>query len=94
MPSGLVFVNRDQLLPIADISLDVGDYVLGRSGQSDIPILDNTISRQHARLRVTSDHVVITDLGSRNRSFVNGKSIEKATATYGDEVRFGRVALS
>lgn len=93
MPPNLVFVSQDPSLPIADITLEAGEYVLGRSGQSDIPILDITISRQHARLQIDSDQIVIADLGSRNKTFVNGKSIEKATAKVGDEVRFGRVAF-
>lgn len=93
MTANLVLVNQDLSLPIADITLEMGEYVLGRSGQCDIPLLDITISRQHARLRVEPDHVAIVDLGSRNKTFLNGKPIEKATAKYGDEVRFGRVGF-
>lgn len=93
MTPAFVLVNQDPLLPFADITLECGEYTLGRSSDCDIPILDITISRQHARLRVEVGQLTITDLESRNNTFVGGAPIKQMTAKSGDEVRFGRISF-
>lgn len=46
-----------------------GEYLIG-SGEADIPLQYPTVSRQHAKLRLTEGRVLLTDLGSRNGTFV------------------------
>ncbi|MCE9529349.1 MAG: FHA domain-containing protein, partial [Planctomycetales bacterium] len=54
--------------------LQPGDYTIGRSPEHAIVIYDSSISRIHARLRVSERReVTIEDLGSRNGVEVNGK---------------------
>jgi DNA-binding CsgD family transcriptional regulator len=93
MAPQIVLVNRDPMLPFADFVLEDGSYSLGRSAECDIPILDVTISRQHAQLEVKGQQVTVSDLGSRNKTYVGGRVVEKAVACCGEEVRFGRVAF-
>lgn len=51
---------------------------LGRERGCDIRLDDPSVSRQHARLRVTVDAVWLEDLGSRNGVFVNGSRLTPA----------------
>ena len=93
MSGQLMLINKDRVFPFADFPLQPGDYVLGRSSECDLAILDPTISRQHARLRVGEAMIQVTDLGSRNGTFLNEAQIESASVAIGQQLRFGRVKL-
>ena len=43
-------------------------YIIGRAG--DIPLYDDTVSRRHARLDVDGDECFLTDLESRNGTYL------------------------
>jgi hypothetical protein len=66
--------------------LDEGEYVIGSSPQAHIRLADPNryISRRHAKLIVRGGELFITDLGSTNGTFVNGRRIEP-----NEEVRVG-----
>jgi two-component system, NtrC family, response regulator AtoC len=49
--------------------------VLGRAGGSDVTIDDASVSRQHARVRASTAHLEVTDLGSKNGVVVGGRKI-------------------
>jgi RND superfamily putative drug exporter len=52
-------------------------FVIGRDEDCDLVLTDEGVSRRHAELSVTADGaVVVTDLGSSNGTFVNGREIE------------------
>jgi pSer/pThr/pTyr-binding forkhead associated (FHA) protein len=69
-----------------------GILVVGRSTSCDIVVENPRVSRQHARLIVTSDGLAVSDLGSRAGVFVNGVRIAgvKPLCT-GDLVAFAEV---
>jgi adenylate cyclase len=67
--------------------------VLGREAMTDLPVLDAGVSRRHAELRASADHVDVRDLGSRNGTWVNGRRITAARVAPGDVVAFGPVEL-
>jgi adenylate cyclase len=67
--------------------------VVGRAVNSDIPIYDPTISRQHAQVSASNGGVQIKDLGSSNGTFLNGSKITEAVATPNDVVMFGKVSF-
>jgi DNA-binding CsgD family transcriptional regulator len=72
--------------------LKPGDYRIGRSSEHAIVIYDSSISRIHARLRVTDrGEVTIEDLGSRNGVEVNGKLTLFASLRLNDRLRLGAV---
>ena len=48
-----------------------GTNVLGRDPSADVQIDDHTVSRRHASITV-GDTVVLTDLDSKNGTFING----------------------
>jgi adenylate cyclase len=67
--------------------------VVGRAPNSDIPIIDPTISRRHAEVESNDTSVTVRDLGSSNGTFVNGTRVDRAGIRDGDVVTFGKVAF-
>jgi hypothetical protein len=77
------------LIPIdhggQNIHLDRPMLIVGRTPQqADICIPSTLISRQHARLIITSEAVVIEDLKSTNGCFVNDRRVQKKMIREGD----------
>jgi DNA-binding winged helix-turn-helix (wHTH) protein len=76
------------------VPLGRGEHLIGRSGQSAVPIEDMTISRQHARIRV-DEQVTLVDLGSRNGTYVNGERVkDPRVLCHGDRLTIGSVVLT
>ncbi|HET7618997.1 MAG TPA: adenylate/guanylate cyclase domain-containing protein [Vicinamibacterales bacterium] len=73
--------------------LSSGETVMGRAPVCDLTIDDPSISRRHARFRVHGDRCVLSDLGGRNGTFVNGAQVTEAEVSDGDVVVLGRFAL-
>jgi adenylate cyclase len=65
--------------------------VVGRALNSDLPVLDPTISRRHAEVTSDGSGVELHDLGSRNGTFLNGARVERVRAAPGDTIAFGSV---
>lgn len=59
---------------------------LGRSPSCDIKIASGNVSKEHTRIEVFDDKVIITDAGSRNGTFVNGVQVRSSKAKSGDKV--------
>ena len=79
-----------------DQSIDVKvgvTLVVGRAVNSDIPIYDPTISRQHAQLSAEDGGVRVKDLGSSNGTFLNGSRVSDTLAAPNDVLTFGKVAF-
>ena len=68
--------------------------VIGRSPTVDIPIESSALSRQHARFEHAEDGVWVTDLASRNGTFVQGKRVDRARLKAGDVVTLGDVSVA
>ena len=49
------------------------EAVLGRLPECDVPLIDPSVSRRHARIRLEGDRWTITDLGSTNGVKLNGE---------------------
>jgi adenylate cyclase len=75
------------------VTLPQGDTVIGRGNTSDLFINDATVSRVHARVRVTRDKCTVTDLGSRRGVFRNGAAIAEAELEDGDRLMLGDVEI-
>ncbi|MCC7536834.1 MAG: FHA domain-containing protein [Deltaproteobacteria bacterium] len=70
------------------------EIVIGRSPECQVTIEDPLISRQHAKLSVSPTGVIVTDLGSRNGSRINGRVIrEPVRLKDGDRIRVGTQEL-
>lgn len=64
---------------------------VGRHG--DIALREPSVSRDHAVLAWNGDVWKVTDVGSRNGTFVNGISVQRKFILPGDVIKFGRVSL-
>jgi pSer/pThr/pTyr-binding forkhead associated (FHA) protein len=72
------------------IPLRHGEITLGRSHYCTLVVSCPSASRQHAALQVRGDHVVVSDLGSRNGTSVNGVRITGPTRlNVGDVISIG-----
>ncbi len=67
--------------------------IAGRELACALPILDPRVSRRHAEVRSRATDVELTDLGSRNGTWINGQRIEHGSAHAGDVVGFGGVSF-
>jgi hypothetical protein len=52
-------------------------------------LVEDMVSRRHAKITVTGGQIFIQDLGSTNGSFVNGEKIKRARLTEGDRILIG-----
>jgi hypothetical protein len=67
--------------------------VIGRSRECDLVIDDPNISRRHAEVRHDGEVWSVADLGSTNGVKVNGRRVESAALTPGDELTLGVIKL-
>ncbi|WP_407692889.1 sigma 54-interacting transcriptional regulator [Pyxidicoccus xibeiensis] len=74
-------------------SLTRPEYLLGKAPTCDIVLSDKTISREHLRLKVHEEHVVATDLGSRNGSSCDGRRFSELELHPGTIITLGTTEL-
>jgi predicted component of type VI protein secretion system len=65
--------------------------LIGRHPECDVRIDRPQISRRHCCVALAYDRLMIRDLGSRNGVRVNGRVVEEAPLTPGDEVAIGPI---
>src|SRR5437588_5348807 len=62
---------------------------IGREPSNTISILDGSISRHHCVIKKDGEHFTLTDLDSRNGTFVNHVPVKERKLDPGDEIRVG-----
>jgi diguanylate cyclase (GGDEF)-like protein len=67
--------------------------ILGRGGRANIQIIDEGISRQHARLFHDHGTVYVEDLGSTNGTYLNGNRVTKDALKDGDKIQIGSTTI-
>lgn len=93
----LVFLSGE--LIAVPIPLEREEVILGRALEADVRVNDTQVSRQHARITSTKDPVtaaseyVLTDLNSRNGTFLNGRRTTMERLTNGDKISIGETIL-
>jgi pSer/pThr/pTyr-binding forkhead associated (FHA) protein len=72
--------------------LSAAETLIGRNPGTDITLLDEGISREHAIILYdeSEDSYVVEDLQSTNGTQVNGKRVRSVALSDGDELRVGR----
>ncbi|MCL4303704.1 MAG: PD40 domain-containing protein [Anaerolineae bacterium] len=67
---------------------------IGRERDNDIVILDPKMSRYHAQISMEAGQWLLADLGSSNRTFLNGVAISEPTPVKeGDRISLGETEL-
>ncbi|HET7541032.1 MAG TPA: sigma 54-interacting transcriptional regulator [Polyangiaceae bacterium] len=93
--AGLIVIwahGRPACLPLP---LTNGELVLGRGVQADLFAGDERVSREHCRLGFDGTLWTVSDLASRNGTFLRGQAVEGAQSTAGEQLvlRVGRTLL-
>ena len=65
------------------------EIVIGRSSDLDMVLVEDMVSRKHAKISTIGGQIVIQDLGSTNGTFVNGEKIKKVRLKEGDRILIG-----
>jgi len=66
------------------------EIIIGRSSDLDMVLVEDMVSRRHAKITTTADEILIQDVGSTNGTFVNGEKISgRARLTEGDRILVG-----
>src|SRR4029079_6104918 len=68
---------------------------IGRGEQNDLRLNDASVSRYHAFLRRVDGRYLLSDVGSQNGTFVNGRQVHGPSALdSGDRIRAGTTELT
>ncbi len=78
---------------IREFPLEGAALSIGRAAGNDVRIDHPTVSGAHARVEPTAEGCVLTDLGSRNGSYVNGKKVARAVLRPNDWISLGSHVL-
>ena len=66
---------------------------LGRGERTDIRVLDDGVSREHAAIERENGKMVLVDLGSTNGTFCNGGRVTRHDLTDGDKISIGATTI-
>jgi hypothetical protein len=72
---------------------DGKDVIVGRSSELDMVLVEEMVSRRHAKITVRTGKIRIEDLGSTNGTFVNGERIQNTELHEGDRILIGTSIL-
>jgi pSer/pThr/pTyr-binding forkhead associated (FHA) protein len=76
------------------LELGVESILIGRIADCDVRVKDETVTRGHARIDHEDGRYWVTDLGSDNGTYVNGRRIEGAQVLeHRDQLQCGRLRL-
>lgn len=90
MPKLIVLGHGDKPMVF---HLTTGTVRVGRGDHCELRLPNVSVSREHAHLHVSGQHVRLEDLGSQNGVLVNGERGESVDLQRGDELAIGRYRL-
>ncbi|MHA7631680.1 FHA domain-containing protein [Corallococcus sp. M7] len=78
-----------------ELSYPLGDapITIGRADDQGICIPHRSLSRQHARIEPSDGRFFVTDLQSKNGTFVNGVQIRRKELRPGDTLTLGELVF-
>ena len=76
-----------------DIPLHGSEILMGRAEDCNLRIPLAAVSRQHCRVIIGDDEVLIEDLGSANGTFVNNRKVSRQELRAGDSLQVGQASF-
>jgi diguanylate cyclase (GGDEF)-like protein len=73
--------------------VDKAQLVMGRGDKVDIRMIDDGLSREHARIVVEGGRFVVEDLGSTNGTYCNGERVTRQALAEGDKILLGSTTI-
>jgi len=73
--------------------LMLGRYLLGRDLESDIRVIEDSVSGKHAELDIRIEGAYLTNLIATNGTLINGQQVQTQRLQNGDTIDLGRVRL-
>jgi diguanylate cyclase (GGDEF)-like protein len=73
--------------------LDKPQLVIGRGDKADLRLVDDGISRDHARIVKEGEHMVLEDMGSTNGTYCNGERVSRRPLSEGDKILLGSTTI-
>jgi len=87
----LTRIGMDEFEPV---SFQKSEIFIGRELTSSLPVIDDTVSGQHARLAYRHNQWWVEDLKSTNGTFLNDEPVQTMTVLVsGDEIRVGQTVM-
>ncbi len=91
---GQVGVRDMLVLPIrkAKPGAFANTILIGRAPSNDVVIATEGVSKLHARIKLSGEELQLTDAGSTNGTYVNGRPVaeDPVLLQHGDEIAFGQ----
>ncbi len=69
------------------------EIIIGRATDLDMVMMEDMVSRRHAKIVCRHGEIYIEDLGSTNGTFVNGEKITRVRLKPGDRILIGKSIL-
>jgi len=88
-------LSRPRLIVVSGVllgsQLELGDapVVIGRSGECSLVMAHPSVSRVHCRIYRQGNRYLVEDLGSTNRTYLNGKPVVCEELRDGDQIGIG-----
>jgi len=73
--------------------LDKVQLIIGRGDKAGLRLVDDGISRDHARIVKEGDRMVLEDLGSTNGTYCNGERVSRQPLAEGDKILLGSTTI-
>jgi diguanylate cyclase (GGDEF)-like protein len=90
----IIIYHEDKRQQGKRLELAAGSAWLGRDADSDLVLLDEGISRRHARVERSADAWLVMDVGSRNGTLLNGQPLSGVKRLKnGDMLKLGSVIV-
>jgi len=90
-PSGVVHTLR---YGNQEYRLDQGENLIGREPTAQLFLASASVSRRHAIINVSGDRATLTDLASKNGTFIGKEALlDEALLADGNHIRFGSIEV-
>jgi diguanylate cyclase (GGDEF)-like protein len=70
-----------------------GETIIGRGTQAEIKVIDEGISRTHARIVHDAGDLYVEDLDSKNGTYANGQRVRRHKLSDGDKIQVGETTI-